>query len=195
MSSYRQCAKALSFGFPGGLSPRPIMKHNRKWDNQHNASGFVAACARLAFSFYDGPRRHALEGAIECAERYANGAVIDRDEVTRLADGAMWVSKVVKNHAAGLYNFYAARTAAASARFVGHSRRSDVMRTIIRYATEVGVDAHDIDVAYARWTVRDLSPQWPIDETLRLAAGAAVVAGDEALAKDLLAVVVAEDEA
>ena len=53
-------------------------------------------------------------------------------------------------------------------------------------AVDAGVDVHDLEIAFARWVVRDISPRWPIDEQLRQAAGACIVAGDEDLARGLL---------
>ncbi len=151
------------------------MNYERDWNNRRNAVGFAAACARLALSFYDGEGRSDLVAAIEIAERCANGEQIDDaedfadaicDDDYDAADVA-WSAVSAVSVIPAAYSAYYAIYAAADA---GH----------------VGVDSSEIQIAYARWVVRDLSSDQDLDEELRAAVGAAIVAGDEDLARQLV---------
>lgn len=53
-------------------------------------------------------------------------------------------------------------------------------------AAGAGVDDSELAVAYARWGVRDLLGDRPIGKELRQAAGACIVAGNEAFARELV---------
>ncbi|KKM86197.1 hypothetical protein LCGC14_1281380 [marine sediment metagenome] len=173
----------------------PNMNYQRDWINPKNAAGFCAACAQLALEFYVGDpnhrRRQIIVSAIEIAEQYARGDKIDKQHAEKLADGAFWASKDLSLGASGRPSRSAARAAAACARsvrtsFTSYTSRIYVVDSVIRHAFDAGVDTHDVDVAFARWVVWDLAGDKQIDEELRLAAGAAVVAGDEDLASKLV---------
>lgn len=153
------------------------MNYQREWGNPRNAVGFAAVCARLALPFYDGDSRPDLVATIELAERCARGEEITNDAANDANAAADVVGRVDTINPCIAYTAgYAAATivapsyAASTALFAGYS----------------GVCAHEIRVAFARWVVRDLSRGRELSAELRQAAGAAVVAGDEDLAKELL---------
>lgn len=167
------------------------MSYQREWDDPHNAAGFAAECARLALPFYKGDHKPDLVAAIEITERYASGEEIDAD-----------VASIAYASAADAANAFSAPTADASAYAADASAyAADVVADIsvdvcasytsAGYAADAagisGVDISEIRVAFARWVVRDLSDGRELPAELRQAAGAAVVAGDEALARELLA--------
>ncbi|KKN37654.1 hypothetical protein LCGC14_0761350 [marine sediment metagenome] len=164
------------------------MNYERKWTDSRNAVGFAAECARLALPFYSGDRRSDLVVAIEIAERYTSGEQID--DSTRIAAlaAARGVASGVDDASAACAA--AARAAAyAAARATAHYTSDAIRATAVfaaDYADDAGVDYSEIQIAFARWVVRDLSVDRDLDEELRQAAGAAVVAGDEALARELL---------
>ncbi|KKN30498.1 hypothetical protein LCGC14_0833230 [marine sediment metagenome] len=179
------------------------MNYERDWNNRCNAVGFAAACARLALPFYDGDQRSNLVAAIEIAECYANGEQIDDTDAHRVAGAAVsaapagpyptphsaWatiaaaavasVAAYAAYGAANVVNYDSDAAADASADAADAARGAD----------DAGVDSSEIQIAFARWVVRDLSCGRDLDEELRQAAGAAIVAGDEDLARQLIEVV------
>ena len=166
------------------------MNHQREWVDPRNAAGVAAECARLALPFYDGDHKSDLVAAIEIAERYASGEEIDAgaastaygnaadaanapststaDASAYAADASAYAADVVADVVADIYAAYTSAGYAADA------------------ANYAGADAHEIRVAFARWVVRDLSDGRELPEELRQAAGAAAVAGNEALARELV---------
>ena len=166
------------------------MNHERNWNDDRNAVGFAAACARLALPFYSGDRRSDLVVAIEIAERCANGEQID--------SAAAYFARGAANDAAHATAYASegpphpadpAAYAASAACYATTTTDADVARDAadtVHWASKAGVDDSEIQVAYARWVIRDLNCGRDFDEELRQAAGAAVVAGDEALARELL---------
>ncbi|KKM86193.1 hypothetical protein LCGC14_1281340 [marine sediment metagenome] len=152
-------------------------KWKRKWADHRNAVGFAAGCARLALPFYRGDRRSDAVAAIEVAEKYVAGDQIDTIGV---ADAAYDVAYDADDADAAAT--YAATAAAA---YVA-ARAAYAAAAAAYWADKAGVDNSEIAVLYARWTVRDLGCG-KVDEQTRQAAGAAIIAGDENLAKELLA--------
>ena len=145
--------------------------YQREWANQHNAAGFAAECARLALPFYEGDRRPDLVTDIESVERYSRGGKIG----VRAARDTPF-----SNAAAAVQNAYDVVICHRSAN-IGLAAADAAYS-----AGFAGVDDHSVDVAYARWVVRDLSGGRELLAELRQAAGAAVVTGDEALARELI---------
>ena len=159
-------------------------KWDRKWADQRNAVGFAATCARLALPFYRGDRRSVVVVAIEIAEdEQINAtdayAAANALHVARAADasGAADAARVAA-YAAG----YAADITYANAA----NAADDAIRAAV-YASRAGVCDSELQIAFARWVTRDLSGGQDFDTELRQAAGAAIIAGDENLAKELLA--------
>ncbi len=164
------------------------MNYERNWRDSRNTVGFAAECARMALPFYIGDRRSDLITAIEIAERYTSGEQID--DSTRIAAraAARGVASGVDDASAACAA--AARAAAYSAARAAARHTPDAIRAAAdvaaHYASHAGVDSSEIQIAFARWVVWDLSGDRDLDEELRQAMGAAVVAGDEALAQELL---------
>lgn len=165
---------------------------DREWADLKNVVKFAAECARLALPFYDGDRRENLIAVIEAAEENLIGKTV----CTFVYSAA--------NHANNARTLSRASNAVVScARHVGHAARTarnhsqsgglygidNTIRFAINAyygAINAGVDAHEIQVAFARWVVLDLSGGRDLPTELRQAAGAAVVAGDEDLARALV---------
>lgn len=169
------------------------MSYQREWDDPHNAAGFAAECARLALPFYKGDHKPDLVAAIEITERYASGEEIDAGVASiayaNAADAANASS--TSTAAVSTDSAYAADASAYAADVVADIY-VDICAayTSAGYAADAagisGVDISEIRVAFARWVVRDLSGGRELPEELRQAAGASVVAGDEALARELV---------
>ncbi len=174
------------------------MKYDRKWNNLRNAVGFAVECARLALPFYNGDQQSAVIAAIKIAERYANKKQIDSAAASAAARGATRAAARATRAAYAATAAYAAadaaRVASATAWAAAHATNSpytdDSAAAYVTYAaadaSHAGVDSSEIQIAFARWVIRDLSRGRDLDEELRAAAGAAVVAGDEDLARQLL---------
>lgn len=172
------------------------MNYSRDWSNSRNAVGFAAECARLALPFYDGNRRSNLVAAIEIAERYANGEQIDSATARAASNAASSATAFTAADAAdtaahaadaAAYTAYAAYAYTTDTAFTADAAdAADASYTAAGHAAHAGVDSSEIQIAFARWVIRDLSGNRDLDEELRQAAGAAVVAGDEALAQELL---------
>lgn len=157
----------------------------RKWADRQNAAGFAAACARLALPFYIGDHRSKIVSAIEIAEKFAPGKQIE-SAAYAVADAAYAVAVYADycrvSYAAARASAYAAYTAI----IVIHATAATNANNAAYWTDKAGVDSSEIAVLYARWTIRDLACG-KVDEEIRLAAGAAIVAGDENLARELLA--------
>ncbi|KKL12082.1 hypothetical protein LCGC14_2539340 [marine sediment metagenome] len=184
------------------------MNYEREWGNPHNAVGFAAECARLALPFYSGDRRSDLVVAIEIAECCVNGAlsvaaaslkaanaaqdvVYDADtdaDVAVAACAAAAADAAIAVYATPAYYAVSADVAAARiARYAPAARIVHYAAAAANHAGRAGVCNSEIQVACARWVVRDLSgDDQDLDEELRQAAGAAIVAGDEDLARQLV---------
>lgn len=170
------------------------MNYKREWINHRNATGFAAECARLSLSFYGGDHKPDLVPAIELAERCTAGEEIS-DAVIRTVLHATDVTARAADAAdadgsAGSGSVYAVAAARAAARVAASGRPSSFITrgaSVSCYlAGRAGVDKHEIQAAFARWVVRDLSGGRELPTELRQAAGAVVVAGDEALARELV---------
>ncbi|KKM72275.1 hypothetical protein LCGC14_1422230 [marine sediment metagenome] len=167
------------------------MNYERDWNNQLNAARFAVECARLALPFYNGDRRSDVAAAIEIAERRANGEQIDSTIAYAVFARA---TRAAYAATAAYAAADAARVASATAWAAAHATNSpytdDSAAAYVTYAaadaSHAGVDSSEIQIAFARWVIRDLSRGRDLDEELRAAAGAAVVAGDEDLARQLL---------
>ena len=170
------------------------MSYGREWADRRNAAGFAAECARLALPLYKGDRRQDLVTAIELAERYVSGEEITAHAAyaasspayaaSRDADAASYAAATAAYATASLGGA-AADAASYAAALVAASDTAYAAAACIN-ATHAGVDTHELQIAFARWAVRDLSGGRDLSAELRQAAGAAVVAGDEAFAKELL---------
>ena len=149
-------------------------EQEREWADVRNAVGFVAECARLVLPFCALDGQFIAAKAIEAAERYANGATLDHSAIT-----------------APCYDISTTVAAAADitylAAYGARSKAIEHITTAVDRAVSEGADAHEIHAAFARWVVRDLSGGRELPAELRQAAGAAVVAGAEAIARGLLA--------
>ncbi|KKM72270.1 hypothetical protein LCGC14_1422180 [marine sediment metagenome] len=159
------------------------MRHD--WTDLRNAAGFAAECARLALPFYCGDYSSDLIAAIEFVERYADGGEIDSDGF-QFARAARYAAAAAAD-AAAYDAAYAATSAAAAAAAAAAHTSADSATRAASWADEAGVDSSELRIAYARWVIRDLACGRELPEELRQAAGAAIVAGDEALAQELLA--------
>ena len=175
------------------------MAYKREWSNRLNTAGFAAECARLALPFYKGDRKSDLVAAIETAERYAGGEEISYSASVSAADNARYAAynahEYIDDVDAADIAFLAAQATSAASNTVAYAvntvdcidyRAITASATAAHYAARAGADAHEIRAAFARWVVRDLSGERELPEGLRCAAGAAIVAGDEDLAKELL---------
>ena len=151
-----------------------------------NAAGFAAECARLALPFYCGDHQSDLIAAIELAERYADGEEIDSDDIVAIRDAAS-AARDVADVADSAYAAYSAYSAAYAADAADAAADAAAARRAAAWADEAGIDSSELRIAYARWVIRDLACGRELPEELRQAAGAAIVAGDEALAQELLA--------
>ena len=151
------------------------MNFKREWVNNRNVVGFAAECARSAVAFYDNDRKPSLIASIERAERYAGGAQIFYSVAVDIADASYSTAYEGDNAAAH-----------AAARAVRAVLNPSNFGAPVYTATYVGMDDHEIRAAFARWVVRDLSGGRELSTELRQAAGAAVVAGDEDLARALV---------
>ena len=158
------------------------MTYERKWLCGRNASGFAAECARLALPFYEGDHRLDLVAAIDLVERYTDGERLDI-ATARAAYTATYDAYVAADLSCAACAAYAVNSALYTAIT---SRAARYAHSAFR-AAAAGVDDHKIRAAFARWVVRDLSDGRELPEELRQAAGAAVVAGSEAIARELLA--------
>ena len=161
------------------------MNYQREWVDPRNAAGFAAACARLALPFYKGDYKSKLADSIEVAERYADGGEIDEGIAKGTARSAHSVA-----YDGETSDSYAAANAAARAGYTA-TKDTDLfgdVSTVVSHAIGIaGIDVYELQITYARWVVRDLGGTRELSAELRQAAGAAVVAGDEALARELLA--------
>ncbi len=179
------------------------MNYKRDWNNRCNAAGFAAECARLALPFYSGDRRSDLVAAIEIAEHYANGEQIENTVAHVVAADANAAANAAASYAADAVASYASYAAAAAAEAAyaaagayddaandadaaADAYAYDAAAVAADYADLAGVDSSEIQIAFARWVIRDLSGDQDLDEELRQAAGAAIVAGDEDLARQLV---------
>ncbi|KKM86195.1 hypothetical protein LCGC14_1281360 [marine sediment metagenome] len=166
------------------------MKYERKWNDLRNATGFAAACARLALPFYGGERRSGVVTAIEIAESYVNGEQISSTTARAGARAAIYSAYATDYAATDSTDadsaYAAARAAACAARAATDFTAAAIYiaRAAI-YASHAGVCDSELQIAFARWVVRDLSCD-QLDEQIRQAAGAAIVAGDEELARKLV---------
>ncbi|KKN37653.1 hypothetical protein LCGC14_0761340 [marine sediment metagenome] len=165
------------------------MNYERDWNDNRNAVGFAVECARLALPFYGGDRRSDVVAAIEIAE----GCVNDEPNAHRGARAAACAARAaIARAAATSGDDRAAASAATYTALAAYDAIADITSdgTHASYAAcdagHAGVDSGEIQIAFARWVIRDLSCGRNLDEELRQAAGAAVVAGDEALAQELL---------
>ncbi|KKM72269.1 hypothetical protein LCGC14_1422170 [marine sediment metagenome] len=171
------------------------MNYKREWANLKNEFEFEAECTRLALPFYE--RELLLAKAIQ---KTAIKAVKTAKNAWDIADKAFGPASSNDDLSIVKATFSDANRAIVEARqdlYIANRALTKAKGAITRYATQTrgviaraikaGVDAHDMDVAFARWIVRDISPRWPIDEATRQAAGAAIVAGDEDLAREILA--------
>ena len=159
------------------------MYYQREWKSRRNAAGFAAECARLALPFYEGDHKPDLVATIEVAERYASSGSFRRARTTK----AIVAARVAKRAADGVCAARAARAAERAAGAVTDDDYNYNATYAAHWASLTGADDHEIRVACARWVVRDLSGGRELPAELRQAAGAAVVAGDEDLAEELLA--------
>ena len=169
-----------------------LMYIDREWADLKNVVKFAAECARLALPFYEGDRRENLIAVIEAAEENLIGKTVCTFvySAANRANNARTLSRVSGAVVS------CARSAAHAARTARNHSQSGGLYEIdntIRYAINAhydaisaGVDAHETHVAFARCVVRDLSGVRELPEELRQAAGAAVVAGDEDLARALV---------
>ncbi len=175
------------------------MTYKRDWNNRCNAAGFAAECARLALPFYTGDHRSDIVAAIEIAEHYANGEQIEstaaRVVAADAARDARYVNADTVKAAAAEAAYaaagaaYAAADAYAAATIVIVYTDADATAdatAAAAYVDLVSVCDSELQIAFARWVVRDLSGDRDLDEELRQAAGAAIVAGDEDLAQQLV---------
>ncbi len=175
------------------------MNYEREWSNYRNAVGFAAECARLALPFYDGDHQSKVVVAIEIAEHYANGEQIGSTIAYGAAADVTGYADRTANATVAVYAADAARSAALAAGDAYIADAADdadraanatgviyAARAAAHTAGYAGVDDSELAVAFARWVVRDLVCGRELPEELRQAAGAAIVAGDEALAQELL---------
>lgn len=176
-----------------------MLTYQREWGDPRNAVGLVARCAHLALPFYGGVRKLDLVTSIRIAEHYMAGAEISVDTATYAANTsyAAAAALLVFDTAAFAAALVAADASYAVAKAVTVAKTITVASSPSRgirviaydaahYAARAGVDRHEIQIIFARWVVRDLSGGRDLPAELRQAVGAAVVAGDEALAWELL---------
>ena len=155
------------------------MNYERDWNNQLNAARFAVECARLALPFYNGDRRSDVAAAIEIAERRANGEQIDSTIAYAVFARATRAAPRATIHAS-----HTARVVARAAR-TAHAAAVYITTRAVTFASCTGVCDSEIQIVFARWVLRDLACGRELPEELRQAAGAAIVAGDEALAQEL----------
>lgn len=170
--------------------------YSRSWKDYRNAVGCAVGSARLALPFYDGDQLASVVAAIEIAGLYVTDRKVDRGEAYEAAAYTAYAATDCSPTAADA----AARAAGAAAHAADAAAKADwaaekddladcavaLASHAVHEAADAGADDSEICTVYARWVVRDLSPRWPIDKQIRQAAGAAVVAGDEDLARELL---------
>lgn len=152
------------------------MNYLRGWADRRNATGFASECARLALPFYEGDHRQDLVVAIRLAERCTRGETIDADNacIAYKAYRASYDSDVA--HIA--YNAY--KIAAYKEISVG------IYVATAAHSAASAIGSHETQTVFARWAVRDLSGGRELPTELRQAAGAAIVAGNEDLARALV---------
>ena len=145
----------------------------------------------MALSSYKGDLKPDLVTAIELAEHYAGGGEVVRLHARVVVSNA---SRAAADDISGASAnaVYAATYAARTVVNACESSQAAAHRTTSRsefaahYAERSGAGTHEIRAAYARWVVRDLGEGRALPAERRQAAGAAVVAGDEDLARRLV---------
>ncbi len=158
------------------------MNYRRVWTDLHNAVGFVAECARLVLPFYEGGRQPVLVKAIELAEAYSRGDVMDIAVCKTAADDAGYVTRVHLSRVAEAA-YCAVHTARAAAKITG-ARVIDsyVGQGALAAATVVPIDR--INRVFVRWIARDLGVELKTEEQIR-AGIAAILANESELIKTI----------
>ena len=157
------------------------MIRDYSWQDLKHAVDFAAVCARLALEHYSGEHREDLVAAIEIAERYVAGEVID----FKVAHAAAHVA-AARAVAARADAARAAASAAASAADAARAaaRAADSATFAADAAARAGVDQDEIDARWRDVVAIDLGAD--PDSDRYFAACAALSTGDAALADDLI---------
>jgi hypothetical protein len=165
------------------------VSYRRTWRDGKNATGFAAACARLALPAYKGVERLVLVTAIEFAEACVRGEKVDPRAARTAAANAVSAAAIERardnliqtpSNSAANAAYYAAAAAACYAAADDAIDATDDAADAAYYAEKTGINVMRV---YATWIARDLGLD--LAPAQLDAAVAALVAGDEAMLAEI----------
>jgi hypothetical protein len=168
------------------------MNYAREWRDGRNAAGFAPACARLALAHYRGDHRDSLERALRLVEAFVQGRDVGRS-VFRRASDAVWTAASESSGDATLaiYAVVDAMTVAHGMSDVGSGlerARQNVGQNVYNAtwnAADAGATWAEIRAAFLLWWAKDVGVTLATEQ--RAAVIAALIAGDEATAREVAA--------